>query len=172
MKHNTVVEMTRARLNNDYSLHNVVYWVGKVLRYLEIERTAQQKVALYNYIMDNKVLTKQFYKQQSFERVAITDKTIRGNKMQVNNIVNNNGNTVANQFSINDKGIQYFQSYKTIIVKIDKAGNISLDRNYWDYSVTTSKHRNIFLNTNTKDTKAKIKSGEYKLTDLNKQGIL
>ena len=88
--------------------------------------------------------------------------------MQVNNIVNNNGNTVANQFSINDKGIQYFQSYKTIIVKIDKAGNISLDRNYWDYSRTTSKHRNIFLNTNTKDTKAKIKSGEYKLTDLNK----
>ena len=88
--------------------------------------------------------------------------------MIVNNIVNNNGNTVANQFSIIDKGIQYFQSYKTIIVKIDKAGNISLDRNYWDYSVTTSKHRNIFLNTDTKTTKAKIKSGEYKLTDLNK----
>ena len=88
--------------------------------------------------------------------------------MQVNNLVNNNGNTVANQFSINDKGIQYFQSYKTIIVKIDKLGNVSLDSNYWDYSRTTSKHRNIFLNTDTKTTKAKIKSGEYKLTDLNK----
>ena len=36
----------------------------------------------------------------------------------------------------------------------------------WDYSVTTSKYRNIFLNENKKETEKKIKSGEYVLTDL------
>jgi hypothetical protein len=88
--------------------------------------------------------------------------------MQVQNIVNNNGNTVANQFIINDKGNRYFQSYTTMIVKIDKNGQVYLDVNAWDYSRTTSKHRNIFLNTDTKTIKANIKSGEYKLKDLNK----
>ena len=45
---------------------------------------------------------------------------------------------------------------------------IELDQKYWNYSNTTGKYRNIFLNETIKDTKAKIKSGEYILTDLNK----
>ena len=61
----------------------------------------------------------------------------------------------------------YFQSYDSIIVKKHN-GNTYLDKNYWDYSVTTSKYRNNFLCENISHTRAKIKSGEYKLTDLNK----
>jgi len=89
--------------------------------------------------------------------------------MIVSNMRNNNGNKVPNQFIIeDDSGSQYFQSYDSMIVKRDEDGEISLDWNYWDYSRTTSKYRNIFLNETTQDTKRKIDSGEYRLVDLNR----
>lgn len=80
------------------------------------------------------------------------------------------GNPVANQYIINDGEFEYFQSYETIIAKkpIKTPWLISLDKDYWDYSVTTTKYRNQFLRENTAATRAKIKSGEYFLTDLNK----
>ena len=101
--------------------------------------------------------------------------------MKVENITSNNGNKIANQFIIKDgfKNI-YFQSYSSIIVKKqytndfancindDQGLKIYLDQKYWNYSNTTGKYRNIFLGETIKDTKAKIKSGEYILTDLNK----
>lgn len=86
------------------------------------------------------------------------------------------GNPVANQFVIlvksNDKdqaGFDsiYFQSYQTIIAVKDYQGNVTLDKNYWDYSRTTGKYRNEFLGEYTDETKKKIKSGEYKLAELN-----
>jgi len=58
-----------------------------------------------------------------------------------------------------------------MIVKKDYESDqvkIYLDQKYWNYSNTTGKYRNIFLNETIKDTRAKIKSGEYILTDLNK----
>jgi len=61
---------------------------------------------------------------------------------------------------------EYFQSYNSIIVKRYK-GIVYLDKTYWNYSRTTSKYRNIFLGETTKETQAKINSGEYVLTDLN-----
>ena len=91
--------------------------------------------------------------------------------MKVENIESNNGNKIANQFIItDDQNNKYFQSYNSIIVKIDGyyRDKIYLDQKYWNYSNTTGKYRNIFLGENIKDTKAKIKSGEYILTDLNK----
>ena len=45
---------------------------------------------------------------------------------------------------------------------------IELDQKYWNYSNTTGKYRNIFLGETITETKKKIKSGEYILTDLNK----
>lgn len=78
------------------------------------------------------------------------------------------GNTVANQFIIrDDEGDIWFQSYDSIIVKIINGDEITLDKRYWDYSRTTSKYRNIFLDEDTKTTQAKIDSGEYQLADLN-----
>ena len=44
---------------------------------------------------------------------------------------------------------------------------IYLDIKYWDYSVTTGKYRNIFLNETKKETEKKIKDGVYTLTNLN-----
>ena len=92
--------------------------------------------------------------------------------MKVTNIESNKGNKIANQFIItDDKQNEYFQSYNSMIVKKDYESNqvkIYLDQKYWNYSTTTGKYRNIFLNETIKDTKKKIKSDEYILTDLNK----
>jgi len=92
--------------------------------------------------------------------------------MKVENITSNNGNKIANQFVItDDKQNEYFQSYNSMIVKKDYESDqvkIYLDHKYWNYSNTTGKYRNIFLGETIKDTKKKIKSGEYLLTDLNK----
>ena len=89
--------------------------------------------------------------------------------MKVQNITSNSGNKISNQFIIYDSdGSKYFQSYNSVIAKIDPANNITLDQKYWNYSNTTGKYRNIFLEETIKDTRAKIKSGEYILTDLNK----
>ena len=89
--------------------------------------------------------------------------------MKVQNITGNRGNKIANQFIINDDvGNTFFQSYKSMIAKKTAINSIELDQKYWNYSTTTGKYRNIFLDEKMKDTKKKIKSGEYILTDLNK----
>ena len=93
--------------------------------------------------------------------------------MKVENITSSNGNKIANQFIItDDKQNEYFQSYNSMIVKKDYESDqvkIYLDQKYWNYSNTTGKYRNIFLGETITETKKKIKSGEYILTDLNKQ---
>ena len=77
------------------------------------------------------------------------------------------GNAVPNQFRIfTDDGV-YFQSYSSIIAFRDRTGNIMLDSEKWDYSATTGKYRNDFLNEDKKTTARKIKDGTYKLTNLN-----
>jgi len=88
--------------------------------------------------------------------------------MQVSNIVNRNNNTVPNQFIIRDRKNKktWFQSYDSIIVKWDD-NQIYLDEYYWDYSVTTGKYRNQVLCENINETRKKIDSGEYILTNLN-----
>jgi hypothetical protein len=90
--------------------------------------------------------------------------------MKTENMTSTNGNKVANQFIItDDNGNTFFQSYRSVIVKkpLEVWNKIQLDKKYWNYSNTTGKYRNIFLNETIKDTRKKIKSGEYKLTDLN-----
>lgn len=88
--------------------------------------------------------------------------------MKVSNIQSSNGNTIANQFEIiADNGDSFFQSYDSIIVKISN-GIVYLDETYWNYSKTTSKYRNQFLNETTKETQNKIDNKEYVLTNLNK----
>jgi len=76
--------------------------------------------------------------------------------------------TVKNQFLVRTSEGVYFQSYNSMIAfKPFSGGKIQLDRATWDYSVTTGRYRNQFLNETKKETEAKIKSGEYILTDLN-----
>jgi hypothetical protein len=98
--------------------------------------------------------------------------------IEVRNMTSNSGNKIANQFLIFEKNKTYFQSYSSLIiceeykkVKIDgircTKRVVTLDPKFWDYSVTTGKYRNKFLNETKKETEAKLKSGEYKLKNLN-----
>ena len=103
--------------------------------------------------------------------------------MKIRNFTNGNGRDIPNQFIIeNENTWTMFQSYKSKIAMIScfvaKAQSkpvaermphekIMLDINYWDYSNTTGKYRNIFLNESKRETEKKIKSGEYILVDLN-----
>ena len=66
-----------------------------------------------------------------------------------------------NHFTMYDEktGERFFQSYNSVIVKIHK-GKVTLGKN-WNYSKTTSKYRNQFLDETTKETQAKLDSGEY-----------
>lgn len=88
--------------------------------------------------------------------------------IKVESITSARGNAIPNQFMIKDKinNVEYFQSYNSIIVKIEN-GKTYLDAEKWDYSVTTGKYRNIFLGEKKIDTVKKINSGEYILADLN-----
>ena len=90
--------------------------------------------------------------------------------MLVKNMTSNAGNKIANQFIIvdNENNKTYFQSYKSIIVMVHN-GKVYLDSYYWDYSNTTGRFRNMFLNETIVDTRKKIDSGEYVLTDLNER---
>ena len=77
------------------------------------------------------------------------------------------GYPVDNQFLIiDDEGIT-FQSYGSLIARKTHDGQVLLDEVYWDYSRTTGKYRNQFLREGIAETRKKIKSGEYILTDLN-----
>ena len=87
--------------------------------------------------------------------------------MKVSNMISNSGNKIANQFEILTDTARFFQSYNSIIAKVDNDNNITLDSHYWDYSRTTSKYRNIFLNMSTNDIKKDIKLGNIKLDNLN-----
>lgn len=87
--------------------------------------------------------------------------------MRISNMTSASGNTVPNQFIVVNRGTRYFQSYESMIAKV-KGETITLDKNYWDYSRTTSKYRNEFLGMNTGEIKAAIEAGEIKLKDLNK----
>ncbi len=79
-------------------------------------------------------------------------------------------NAVANQYEIYDNfGSRFFQSYRSLIAKITNTGEVFLDKNYWDYSTTTGKYRNQFLGECIAETRKRIKSGEYKLVDLQNQ---
>ena len=89
--------------------------------------------------------------------------------MKVRNMVSDrSGREVANQFIIeDDNGNEYFQSYDSIICKVDKKGKVILDRRFWDYSRTTAKYRNMFLNRDTAEIKQLINKNVYELGDLN-----
>jgi len=103
--------------------------------------------------------------------------------MKVENMTNDSGRVIANQFIVwSDGGINYrtrtgermrsqrgrmFQSYRTNIAFITLNGSVFLDERSWDYSRTTGKYRNLFLGESKKETEKKIKSGEYKLVNLN-----
>ena len=89
--------------------------------------------------------------------------------MKIENMTSSNGNAVPNQFIIrDDEGNTWFQSYDSMIAVKRSNGKIELDSKTWDYSMTTGKYRNQFLcDATITETRKKIESGEYTLTNLN-----
>jgi len=81
--------------------------------------------------------------------------------MQVQQMQSIRGNSkAANQYVIKTKHGQWFQSYDSMIAYLPFRGKTLLGPD-WDYSVTTGRYRNEFLNEGIADTRAKIESGEY-----------
>ena len=76
------------------------------------------------------------------------------------------GNAVANQYIIHDNGRVSFQSYDSIIATIID-GEIFLDSIYWNYSKTTSKYLNKFLNMTSKEVHNAINTDSILFADLN-----
>lgn len=74
---------------------------------------------------------------------------------------------VKNQFVIEADEGTFFQSYDSTIAFVDNERKIYLDKEYWNYSVTTSKYRNKFLGLTTAETKKMIADGAIKMVDLN-----
>lgn len=91
--------------------------------------------------------------------------------MTVSNMIGNSGVPVKNQFIISDENSITFKSYESNIVRIDYNTKITyLDKNFYDFSNTTRKYRNLFLNIDSKQFKENLKNGLYQLVDLNKKG--
>lgn len=89
----------------------------------------------------------------------------------VKQLINDNGNPAANQFVIKTENAMYFQSYESVICKLDGI-NIILSRN-WDYSNTTRKHLYIFFRQNgyynlssAKEVRDAIKNGNVTLENV------
>lgn len=67
--------------------------------------------------------------------------------MKVQNITSeHSGLKVANQFIITDGNRTLFQSYESPIIEIDRESQIITVFPNWDYSKTTGKYRNQFMN--------------------------
>ena len=76
-------------------------------------------------------------------------------------------NAVANQFVIETKKGSFFQSYSSLVAKVDNKGVVTLSQ-WWDYSNTTRKYLYQFLkehgyyNLNSKAVRKLIKDKEFK----------
>lgn len=92
-------------------------------------------------------------------------------KIKVENMISDKGNYLPNQFKIYKDDSIYFQSYQTIIAKVNKRtmynDEIILDYDALNYSRTTSKHLYRFLGMNRKEIQKRIKGGWIKYKNLN-----
>ena len=84
--------------------------------------------------------------------------------VNVKNMTSNKGNNIANQFLIYGNGWTLFQSYNSPIAMVCRG--VTYIFKDWEYSITTGKYRNQFLNETKKETRAKLKSGEYIAVDF------
>lgn len=84
-----------------------------------------------------------------------------GGLQEVKNMTSSRGNYVPNQFILHFEKGMVFQSYSSIIAVWTET-QIYLT-NEWDYSQTTGKYRNQFLEETKKETQEKIDLGIYKI---------
>ena len=87
--------------------------------------------------------------------------------MKVQNMTSSRGKKIANQFIITTDDGEFFQSYDSIICFKPNDGKVQLDPQYWDYSKTTSKYRNLFLGCDSETVRNRLADGEYEFKELN-----
>ena len=88
----------------------------------------------------------------------------------VQNMTSSKGNKVPDQFDIYTLEGRYFQSYSTVVAFISRKGEVTLDEN-WDYSRTTGRYLNVFLEEGIATTRDKIERGVYRVASLNPAGL-
>ena len=87
--------------------------------------------------------------------------------MVVSQLINAQGNAAKNQFIIVNGDITTFQSYNSKIIDINRKENTIVFYPDYNFSVTTSKHRNKFLsdildvNIDSKTVDKMISDGTY-----------
>ena len=87
--------------------------------------------------------------------------------MVVSQLINKQGRAVKNQFIIVNGDVTTFQSYDSKIVNINRKENTIAFFHDYNFSVTTSKHRNKFLsdildvNIDSKTVDKMISDGTY-----------
>jgi hypothetical protein len=91
-------------------------------------------------------------------------KQVLAKVVKVENMTSNKGNKIANQFILYGDDFTLFQSYASPIV-MRFEGKVYLFQDY-DYSKTTGKYRNDFLNEGIAETRNKLKTGEYIAVDF------
>lgn len=91
-------------------------------------------------------------------------KQIVSNLVKVENMQSSKNNDIPNQFIIKGFGYTLFQSYNSPIAMF-KDGKVYIFKD-WDYSTTTGKYRNQFLNETKKETLEKLKNGVYIKVDF------
>ena len=94
----------------------------------------------------------------------------------VEQMTSRSGNVVPNQTILSDMTGKTFVSYGSKIVyqSKDRASDglpleIIVDENYWDYSRTTGKYRNEFMNMGVQDVRDHIKEGRIQVGTLNRE---
>ena len=93
------------------------------------------------------------------------EEKINNSKQEINTILNNmvtvkNYEGALNQFLIIGDGYTLLQSYSSPVAMLTIEGEVYIFPE-WDFSKTTGKYRNLFLNETKKETQKKINSGEY-----------
>lgn len=95
----------------------------------------------------------------------------------VQQLINDNGNPAANQFIIKTKKATYFQSYDSVVCKLDGV-NIVLSTD-WDYSNTTRKHLYMFMRQNgyyslssAKEVRKAISEGRVTLKKVSSLNVI
>lgn len=83
-----------------------------------------------------------------------------GNFKEVKNITSYNGNKIPNQFILYFNNGEIFQSYESVIVLQLYNSDIIYLGDDWEYSTTTGKYRNLYLNMNKKEILKGIKENK------------
>lgn len=87
--------------------------------------------------------------------------------MRVQNMTSSRGKKIAKQFIITTDEGEYFQSYDSIICFKPNNGKVQLDPQYWNYSKTTIKYRNLFLCCTSAEVRGRLADEVYEFKELN-----